>query len=65
MKTNLTPNVKRAIAQHIVRQLERQQFSRWYNKGSFDAFISGDTDAPKRQEIEAVVEEMFLPDEVQ
>lgn len=56
---------KNEVVEKIFQTLQSQNFADWYNKGGFDAFISGDYDfeafSPDRmeREVKKEIEKLF------
>lgn len=54
--------LKQTIAEIILDGLEKQTFADWYNKGHFDAYISGDIPPISKEVVIADIKKLFKLD---
>jgi hypothetical protein len=51
---------QRALAERILKMVERQKFADWYaESGDFEKWIAGDPDAPTREQILQSITDML------
>lgn len=56
----ITKTDKKIIVARILRGLERQTFTNWYNRGNFYDYVVGEKPCKTREEIAEDIEKLLL-----